>query len=356
MRLTVTKRDLAAALQSIRGAVDPKPTQPALGCALLVAEDDRLTATTSNLMVSLIASVPCKVAEAGSMCIPARDVATTLSSLPEGELAISDEDTRCVIKSGKSRLKVPYIDASDFPAPPSPECDSSSPLPDAFADMINATMPAMGSDPQRSHMYGVLVESDGSTVTTTATDGHRAHRVTSGMELPKFRVLVPFGAVREMARFVTGRAASIAVTETHLFLGADGGGCVFRLGDSAAFPPVAKAFPASQPKEIRADRAAMIDALKRVRTVDTLVTMTIEDGSIRLGATSADSGREISDAVDVDYVGKPLTIGVSANLMIDALACIGDAVTIGMSDALGPITVRDAGAIDYAACVMPMRP
>lgn len=57
MKLTISRESLLTPLQSIAGVVEKKQTMPVLSNVLLVAEDNTLTLTGTNMEVELVARV-----------------------------------------------------------------------------------------------------------------------------------------------------------------------------------------------------------------------------------------------------------------------------------------------------------
>ena len=61
MKLTATREDLLAPLQSVIGVVERRQTMPVLANVLLAARDNRLSVTGTDLEVELVATCPVSV-------------------------------------------------------------------------------------------------------------------------------------------------------------------------------------------------------------------------------------------------------------------------------------------------------
>ena len=61
MKLTATREDLLAPLQSVIGVVERRQTMPVLANVLLAARDDKLNVTGTDLEVELVAGTQASV-------------------------------------------------------------------------------------------------------------------------------------------------------------------------------------------------------------------------------------------------------------------------------------------------------
>lgn len=83
MKLTISRESLLIPLQSIAGVVERKQTMPVLSNVLLVAEDNHLTLTGTNMEVELVARVsPVHVDQPGRS--PYRPASCRISAGPWG--------------------------------------------------------------------------------------------------------------------------------------------------------------------------------------------------------------------------------------------------------------------------------
>ena len=72
MKLSTEREALLAPLQAVIGVVERRQTMPILANVLLVAKDDRLYVTATDLEVELVASAELTVQEAGEITVPGR--------------------------------------------------------------------------------------------------------------------------------------------------------------------------------------------------------------------------------------------------------------------------------------------
>ena len=82
MKLTATREDFLAPLQSVIGVVERRQTMPVLANVLLSARDNRLSITGTDLEVELVATKQVTVQQAGDVTIPGRKLSTSSSRYP----------------------------------------------------------------------------------------------------------------------------------------------------------------------------------------------------------------------------------------------------------------------------------
>jgi DNA polymerase-3 subunit beta len=68
MKLTATREQILAPLQSVIGVVERRQTMPVLSNVLLAARNNRLSVTGTDLEVELVASSEAQVQQPGASC------------------------------------------------------------------------------------------------------------------------------------------------------------------------------------------------------------------------------------------------------------------------------------------------
>jgi DNA polymerase III subunit beta len=83
MKLTATREDFLAPLQSVIGVVERRQTMPVLANVLLAARDGRLHITGTDLEVELVAASAVSVQQPGDITVPGRKLLDIFRSLPD---------------------------------------------------------------------------------------------------------------------------------------------------------------------------------------------------------------------------------------------------------------------------------
>src|SRR6266404_5623587 len=101
MKLTASREDLLAPLQSVIGVVERRQTMPVLANVLLAARDNRLSVTGTDLEVELVATSQVTVPQPGDITVPGRKLLDIFRSLPEKtSVTLSTEGERVSVRAG----------------------------------------------------------------------------------------------------------------------------------------------------------------------------------------------------------------------------------------------------------------
>jgi len=107
MKIAVTKEALLEGLQRIQNVVSTRPTLPILTNALIEADENGLTLTTTDLSVGIRCRVEAKVEKPGAITIPARKLVSIIRELTNSEITIEvDAKNATSIRCGASFFKI----------------------------------------------------------------------------------------------------------------------------------------------------------------------------------------------------------------------------------------------------------
>ena len=84
--------------------------------------------------------------------------------------------------------------------------------------------------------------------------------------------------------------------------------------------------------------------------------MQLEPGKLDISASSPDLG-EANEELEIDYKGDSITVGFNARYLVDVLSVHseGGTVELGLTDAVGPATIKSVDDSEYTYVLMPMR-
>ena len=117
--------------------------------------------------------------------------------------------------------------------------------------------------------------------------------------------------------------------------------------------------PKSHAKSVRANRQALLDAVRAVSVAASDQTngvhLTLTKGKLHITSESP-TGGEGADEIPVDYAGGKLVVGFNAKYVLDALGALTDQeVDLEFNDELDPMTIKAANSDAFVGVVMPMR-
>jgi len=375
MHAVVSKRDLSRILARCQGVADKKSTMPVLGNVLLEAtKTSELGLAATDLYLGVSGTISARIEKPGSVAVGARDLFERVKMMPEGNIAIAQQnDGSVTIRSqGQARrYTLKGLPGSEFPTLPQPgEGASSMTLgTEVLAELIAKTHFSIAADDTRPHLNSALFQMEGNNVRMVTTDGHRLSKME--IQQPEHEatasMLIPLKGIQELKRLCDEAKSdgtptiSVLQSGTNAFFRVPGLQLGIKLVE-VQFPPYGQVIPQHTQHKVLAPRALVADALKAVslaandRTGG--VKVTLVQNVMRFTSESAESGDGF-DEVPVDYTGNELTVGFNAHYLLQVLGAIEqDDVLLGVSGELDPATVRPGtptGRAEYLAVIMPMR-
>jgi DNA polymerase-3 subunit beta len=364
MKLTATREDLLAPLQSVIGVVERRQTMPVLANVLLAARDDKLHVTGTDLEVELVATSTASVQQPGDITVPGRKLLDIFRSLPEKtSVTMSTDGERVTVRAGRSRFTLSSLPAAEFPVVEEINAQQTLTLAQGeFRRLIDKTHFSMAQQDVRYYLNGLLLETDGKALRAVATDGHRlalCEMELAGKAGSTHQVIVPRKGVLELQRILgTEGEIELAVGTNHVRA---------KIGDirftskliDGRFPEYARVIPSSPPRRVEADRETLRQALQRTAILSNEkyrgIRLTARPDLLMLQAHNPEQ-EEAEDQVEVSYKGEEVEIGFNVNYLLDALGAIeGDRVEIGLTDSNSSCLIHAPGTAHTRYVVMPMR-
>jgi DNA polymerase-3 subunit beta len=364
MKLTATREDFLAPLQSVIGVVERRQTMPVLANVLLSARDGRLHITGTDLEVELVAASTVSVQQPGDITVPGRKLLDIFRSLPDKtNVTLSTEGERVSVRAGRSRFTLSSLPAAEFPLVEEINAQQTLSMAQGeFRRLIDKTHFSMAQQDVRYYLNGLLLETDGKALRAVATDGHRlalCEMELAGKAKTTQQVIVPRKGVLELQRILgTDGTIELAVGTNHVRAQIGDIRFTSKLIDGR-FPEYARVIPANPPRPLEADREALRQALQRTAILSNEkyrgIRLTVRPDLLTLQAHNPEQ-EEAEDQVEVSYKGEEVEIGFNVNYLLDALSAIeGDRVEIGLTDSNSSCLVHAPGVLNTRYVVMPMR-
>ena len=365
MKLTATREDFLAPLQSVIGVVERRQTMPVLANVLLSVRDNRLSITGTDLEVELVATKQVSVQQAGDITIPGRKLLDIFKSLPEKtSVTLSTEGERISIRGGRSRFTLATLPATDFPVIEEINAQQTLALEQGeFRRLIDKTHFSMAQQDVRYYLNGLLLETDGKQLRAVATDGHRLAICEMDLKSPtkggQQQVIVPRKGVLELQRILgTDGSIELAIGTNHVRAQIGDIRFTSKLIDGR-FPEYGRVIPANPGKKVEADREALRAALQRTAILSNEkyrgIRLTARQDLLVIQAHNPEQ-EEAEDQVEVSFSGDEVEIGFNVNYLLDALSAIEtEKVELGLTDANSSCLIHAPGVFQTRYVVMPMR-
>ena len=388
---SIAARDLKSLMATVAGAVEERGPIPVLAHVRLEAlgpagvVSPALRATACNLAWEIAATQPAAgVERPGELLVPGGVLGRVAAKIrPEAEVGLSVARDGFELRLAADRLAVrlPALDGADWPlirddsgaAPTTVVLEAT-----ALARLLEQVRFAASQDPARPYLNGVLLGHGRApgTLGAVATDGHRmaVAEVAAEIEGPALAagddshgrgVIVPRGAVAEMARLLAGRggAARLAVTRRLIVLSLGlPGEAEVRLAAKlldAQYPDWTRVVPPDGPAtEVRVTRGALLAATARVGLVTERgqgMRVAVTGDGVALAARGAATANAADEALAGAATGPAVTVGVNPRFLADiAGAAGGDEIVLGVNGPGDPLLIRGPEAAARFV-LMPMR-
>src|SRR5262245_32673980 len=366
VKIVVDQARLSQKLQAVSAVVPTKTTLTVLSNILFTAEGSELKLTATDLDLSMTTTLPAKVEEAGSACVPAKRIGEIVRSLPPLEVKITVKNNSVRIQCGKSDFKIMGADAEEFPKVTDRMTEKGFTVAaENLNQMIDRVIHAVSQDLSRLSLTGVLWEFEKSKFGMVATDGHRLAKTVRSEKVPVGdvkEVIVPGKALQQVQR-LTPDDGNIRVAVSPSYI-------MFDLGSTfvhsrlleGPFPNYRPVIPASNNNKLTVEREALSQATKRVAILSNSLTHQIKFGvradAVSLSVSTPDLGQAEEEVVAA-YSGPEMDIGFNAGYLTDILKSMGsNDVEFAMDrpDSAAIIRpVQEPDGNEFFALLMPLR-
>ena len=368
MNLLKTQREtLLEPLQAVTGIIERRHTLPILSNVLLSRTDTHMDFVATDIEIEITTSITIEgPGEATKITVGARKLVDILRALPEGsEVTLVLQDQRLQVKSGKSRFNLQTLSAEDFPRLVLAEASSTgfSVPQKLLRSLLGLVQYAMAQQDIRYYLNGLLMVIEEGQLKLVATDGHRlayASREVGGKNLSRQEVILPRKTIIELSKLLEDSDEPVAIELSAAQAKFKFGNVVLvsKLVDGK-FPDYGRVIPQSQPKKLRLDRIALLQALQRAAILASDkfrgVRWVLADGSLKINCSNTEQ-EEAQEELDVPYKGETLDIGFNVGYLVDVLNNLDVAeVECGLGDANSSALFTLPERSDFKYVVMPMR-
>lgn len=355
MKLTIEQKPLIATLKRLAGIVENRNTIPILANVAIEASDGRITFRATDLDIEATATIAATVEMEGSCTVGAKMLADIVSKLANGSLvAISCDEGKMTITSGRSRFSLATLPIQDFPVMASAEYASTFTMQsDTLHDLLGVAFCA-STEETRYYLQGVYLHpSDGRTV-AVATNGHQLAMVSSDTAHDFPGVIIPRKTVGEVSKGFTSDEIEVSISETKIRFATPDFTIVSKVIDGT-FPDYTRVIPKNNNNKATFDAADMRSVIDRVTAVSDErsrgVLLSIGVNGINVSARSSTS--EGTDGIIADIGGDPQEVGFNGGYLLDVMRQFSGQATLQYGEAGSPaLFTRDDGAVFV---VMPMR-
>jgi DNA polymerase-3 subunit beta len=361
MDITISRNELARMLSGAAAVAAKKSPIRVLQCVILDAFEGWLRVSATDSYLGIEWSANATVKKSGKVAVDAAKLNDVVRSLPAGDVTLKLVGEQLEVRAAKAKLKLPTIDAADFPELPRADdaklvCEVDS------GDLVRAIKQgayAMQFDDRRPFLGGALFEGDGKSLQVVTSDGARMAIAKLTDSADKSYVLVPAKGVSEARRLAEshkGARVTMRATVSTAFFSCNGTTLSVRLIEDR-FPPWQKLVPTSSQQAVTVDRDTLSSVVKRIALVSDsndggVVTLQFSEGNLRVLGAGQGEGEE---DIECDAT-KDVRISVNPTLFAQCVDVIpDDSVVLELRGELDAILIRGAASSDVRAIAMPRR-
>ncbi len=363
MRFNVNSNILKEGVLSVVKVLPVRSSLPVLEGVQLAADENGLILRCSDLTLQKECRLPAVVEESGECVIRGRIFSDIVRKLPEGNAFFSVDGQTLTIRCGRSVNQLQCMEYEEFPQM---TFDGDDTFTISFErekgeKIIEHTAFAVALDDAHPALSGVLLETEGKTLSMVATDSFQfaKNTMTIENEAPSKRVVVPGKTISEIGRMLEEGEGSAALTFSRTHLKADMGDTVLisRLIDSD-YIDYKRILPKACKTRVLVDRDALMESVDRAQLVsrDGNNSVLFKIGSENMIVKAESVVGKVEDELTAQVMGDGLNIAFNPKFVMNVLKNVEeDKVYLECNSPINPCVVRPVNSEEYFYLIVPMR-
>jgi DNA polymerase-3 subunit beta len=362
MKLQVTQENLNRALGSVSRIANGRSTLPILSNILFKTIDNRLSIAATNLDIAVTHYIGSKVAEEGSITLPARLLQDFVSSLPSGVIDIKLDETKLHIKTDQYQSTINGTLADEYPVMPAISDGQTWQVPvKEFKQALQQVVFAASNDETRPVLTGIYMHVINGSLYIAATDSYRLAEKQLATKQKDLSLLVPATALQEVLRIMGDHDEEVAVTH-------DDQQVQFKIGDvelvarliDGNYPDYQKLIPNTFAAEAEIERSELGNITKvsalfaRESAGSITIKLDAEKQTVSIHSIASQLGENTASATAKITGDGEITL--NSRYLLDALnAMHGQQVRFSFNGKLEPSVLRDTSDESYTHIIMPLK-
>lgn len=375
MKISIKKTDLLNLLKKVLSIVEQKNHMPILANALLEAKNDTLFIYATNLEVSLIDKISCKVKKDGKSVVNCKNLSDIITELSDEDVILSKNESNnwLNIKQNKSNFDIVGLDVEKYPVFPSYSTDNFLEFSkDNFLNMLEKTFHSISNDETRYHLNGVYFSNkktkDSNTYKMVSTDGHRLsfteslNKNTDNKQLNLDGIIIPKKGLTEIKKIFhlekDTKNFKISIEKSQIVVLLNDSILIIRLIDGK-FPDYNKFIPKELNKKAIINKEIFLSSLKRVSLLSNQksknITIEFNKDTLKMKSNNAELGKA-EEEFSIQYSGENIVAGFNAHFLTEALKVIKEEeVIFYVKDKISPGLLTPLKDKNFKYVIMPMR-
>lgn len=368
MKLTINKKLFLQSWNLAERSTSGSSSISILSSVLIKASFDEVLLQATDIRTSIICkSAGVTVVEPGEAVLPIKMVGDLFKKAPGDEFTLDINESRAVLKAGRSKYSFSTYPVREFPNLPSSkngEKYCKVKLSDLAQVLEEGTLAASSGDEFPLYLSSANFLITDGILRVVSTDTKRLAlagvHVIEGENSEGY--LLPMKGIKEVQRILGSlppdTEVGILFDDAQFYFDVDTVEFTVRRVESR-FPPFEKILPKELATTIHADRAALISALERVdvivRDYNRMVVMDIESGDNFVMRGRAPDFGLAREELSADVSGEKLSIAVNSKFFMDALKVLREPdVKLSFNGPGGHMAVRRANSDHFICLIAPI--
>ena len=365
MRFDAQRARLAEVAGLVGQAVAGKSTKKVFECLRLVAKEDAIEISGTDLEVAIRYRLAegTTVKEPGEVVVPAHLLVNVLREIGDETVSFESARQKLTLKTDGGHFELECEDPAQYPD--IPEFPAATALNVGSADvraLVRKTVFAAGREAARFVLNGVRILATEDSVRFVATDGRRLATLSrpavrsNGSEGREIGAIVGVKGLQHFDRVAaeTEGELELALAERFVALRSDHAEVVVRVMEGT-FPEVEQIIPEECKGEAQIPVGVLSSRLRQVRQFASVesqaVVLSFASGELSLSAAGGDGRAEVR--MGIDYEGDTVRIGFNPGFLLDALKVVdAESVQFGFNNANAAARLSDGTG--FLCVVMPV--
>lgn len=363
----ISREALLEPLRLISGAIERRQTLPILSNVLLFVDKNTIKMTATDSEIELTTHIALdQTIDLEPTTVPGKKMLDIVANLPENSsINIQQQESRLLIKSGRSRFSLSTLPAAEFP---NIDQEASKHQFSFSQKQLKALLEkiyfAMANQDVRYYLNGLLFQIEGGQLTAVSTDGHRLAMAKTDIDDKEqsLRLIVPRKGVVELIRLLEDKDEDIAINVSDNFIKIDTANFSFisKLIEGK-FPDYQRVIPKNNDKIVEIDANDLKKTLYRVSILSHQkargIRLIFDDGLLKVSANNAEN-EEAEEEFSINYDGPTIEMGFNVGYLLDILNHIHQEkglIRILLADASSSALFEPIKNVGSLYLVMPMR-
>jgi DNA polymerase-3 subunit beta len=363
MWFKVIRKALEELINKVVAVIPSRTPYPIIQNILCFTEKNQLNLMATDLDIYVKTWKEIESGQDLKVLLPGRKLASIIKESTAEEIEFIKEETKIIVKAGKSVFKIPIIDPEEFPRMfEQPQNIRFNLQADKMKSLYESVEFAVSRGEDRPAMTGILWEIKSGINRMVATDGHRMALGEDKDDVPDVSEqshILPTKIFGFIPKEFDG-SIDVLFDETKVGINFDSTEVVSRLIEGP-YPDYEKVIPKEIDNVLTVNRDELMAALRRMMIFTNQVTRQIKFGlgkkDLKLFATSPE-GEEAQEELTCSYKGESFEVAYNGAYLLEILRHLtDDQVVFEITGALSAALLRGAGSRDESTklyLVMPI--